>query len=169
MWGSYNRFVCGDSGLLGGWWVWYIATCSNSNTFFTGNYSDVPHNNMSAVVKHALVQNCELYLFSLETVNTELCTVPHQSGHILNTELCTVPNQSGHILNTELCTVPNQSGHILNTELCTLPNQSGHILNTELCTVPHQSGHILPTNIEPLCSLQLFVEKVRCQQSAYHD
>jgi len=46
-----------------------------------------------------------------------MCTVPHQSGHILIMELCAVLRHSGHILNTKLCTLPHQSGHILNTVL----------------------------------------------------
>ena len=118
---------------------------TNSTTFFTGHYSDIPHK--------------KTYMYStLTCLNTELCTVPHRSGHILNTKLCTLPHQSGHILNTQLCTLTHQSEHILNKHLCTLPHQSGHVLNTQLCTVPHQSGCILPRNIEPLRLLQLFVK-----------
>ena len=117
-----HLFVVSDDALLGDWRVWYIAMCSNSNTFLTGNYSDVLHN--------------KTYLHSIATWhNRELCTVPLQSGHILNTELCTVPHQFGHTLNTELCTVPHQSGHTLNTELCTVPGQYGHIYHrTVYCT-----------------------------------
>ena len=119
-------FLVCDIALLGGWWVWYTATCCSSTTVLTGNCSDVHHN--------------RTHMHSIATC-----------------------------LNTELYTLPHQPGHTLNTELCTVPHQCGHILNTELCTVPHQSGHILPRNVKPLCSLQLFVKRVRCQQATYHD
>jgi hypothetical protein len=85
-----------DDELLVEWRVRYIETCNKSNTFFSGNYSDVHHN--------------KTYLHIIATCfNTELCTVPHQSGHKFNTELCIPPQKSGKILNTELCIVPHQS------------------------------------------------------------